>query len=336
MKTAFCDLLEIDVPIVQAPIGGAAVPELAAAVSNAGGLGTVAMTGYDGDAALEVIRQTRRLTSRPFSANFVLSYEGQFEEPLEVALDEKVPVINLFWGDPGPYVHRVHAAGSLLMLQLGNVEEARHAADCGVDVIVAQGFGAGGHVKGGVALLPLVVNIVNEMPSIPVLAAGGISDGRGLTAVLALGAAGAYIGTRFLASEEAWVPPEYLEPLLKAEISDTVYTTLFDYGWPDAPHRALRNSTYQAWDDAGRPPHDQRPGKNDILATDPSGYEIHRYEEYTPTAGLDGDIEALPLWAGQGVGLVRRIEPAGDIVLEIHDQAQRIIQKLATGLATVG
>ncbi|MFZ0486558.1 MAG: nitronate monooxygenase [Arenicellales bacterium] len=329
MRTELCDLLGIDVPIVQAAIGGAAVPELAAAVSNAGGLGTVTLTGLDGDAALQVVRQTRELTTGPFSAHCLLPYEGQFEEALEVALGEKVPVVNLFWGDPAPYVDRVHAAGCLLMLQLASVEEARHAADCGVDIIVAQGFGAGGHVKGDVALLPLVANITKEVSSVPVLASGGIADGRGMAAALAVGAAGAYLGTRFLASEEASVAPEYLERLLHAGISDTVYTTLFDHGWPDAPHRALRNSTYQTWVNSGRPPRDQRPGRDDILATDPSGYQVRRYESWTATARLEGDIEALSLWAGQGVGLVSRVQSASDIVREINAQAEQIIQRLA-------
>lgn len=332
MRTAFCDLLGIDLPIAQAPIGGAAVPALGAAVSNAGGLGAVTMTGYDGDSARQRIQQTRELTSRPFCANFILSYEGQFEEAFEVSLKEKVPVINLFWGDPAPYVGRVHDAGSLLLIQVGSVEEACHAAECGVDIIVAQGQGAGGHVKGEVDILPLIANVVDEITTAPVLASGGITDGRGLAAVLALGAAGAYIGTRFLASTEASVAPEYIEQILKARQSDTVYTTLFDYGWEGAPHRALRNSTYHAWVEAGQPPDDQRPGKDDVLATDSGGYQVRRYESYTATAEVEGDIEALALWAGQGVGLVKQVKPAGDIVREIADEARKTIQNLAIKL----
>lgn len=334
MRTAFCDLLGIEVPIAQAAIGGAAVPALAAAVSNAGGLGTVTLTGYDGESARQIIHQARKLTSKPFCTNFVLPYEGQFEEALEVALSEKVPVINLFWGDPAPYVDRVHAAGSLLLVQVGSVEEASHAEDCGVDIIVAQGYSAGGHVKGEVGTLPLVANVIDEVTSIPVLASGGISDGRGLAAVLALGAAGAYIGTRFLASEEASVAPEYIEHLLNAKVSDTVYTTLFDYGWSGAPHRALRNSTYRSWVEAGRPSHDQLPGKDDILATHTSGYQVRRYESYTATAELEGNIEALSLWAGQGVGLVNQVQPAADIVREIANDARDAIRDLATQLDT--
>ena len=334
MRTAFCNLLGIELPIAQAAIGGAAVPALAAAVSNAGGLGTVTLTGHDGESARQTIHQTRKLTSKPFCANFVLPYESQFEEALDIALDEKVPVINLFWGDPAPYVDRVHAAGSKLMLQLGSVEEAAHAAECGVDIIVAQGNNAGGHVMGEVGTLPLVANVTDVVKSAPVLAAGGISDGRGLAAVLALGAAGAYIGTRFLASEEASVAPEYLKLLLGAEVSDTVYTTLFDHGWPGAPHRALRNSTYRNWVEAGQPSKDNLPGKDEILATHPSGYQVKRYESYTPTAELEGSIEALSLWAGQGVGLVKQTQPAANIVKEIAEDAQEAINNLFTRINT--
>jgi NAD(P)H-dependent flavin oxidoreductase YrpB (nitropropane dioxygenase family) len=332
MKTAFCDLLGIDLPIAQAAIGGAAVPSLAAAVSNAGGFGTVNLTGYDVEGARQMIRQTRQLTSKPFCVNFILSYEGQYEAALDAALDEKVPVINLFWGDPAPFVDQIHAAGSLLLMQVGSLEEARHAAECGTDIIIAQGWEAGGHVRGQVATLPLVASVVKEVAPIPVLAGGGISNGRGLAAVLALGAAGAWIGTRFLASEEASVAKEYRERVLLAQAVDTVYTTLFDLGWPGAPHRALRNSTYQAWIDAGRPAHGGRPGEDDVLATHTSGYQVRRYESYTASAELDGDIEALALFAGQGVGLVDQVQPAADIVQEIANEARETIKNLAAKL----
>ncbi|MDJ0958355.1 MAG: nitronate monooxygenase [Arenicellales bacterium] len=335
MTTAFCDLLGIDLPIAQAAIGGVTTPALAAAVSNSGGLGTVNLTGHDAESARDKIQKTRELTSKPFCVNFLLPYEGYYEDALEVSLSEKVPVINLFWGDPAPFVERVHAVGSLLMMQIGSVNEALHAAECGVDIVIAQGWEAGGHVRGEVATLPLVSSVVDELGSLPVLAAGGISDGRGLAAVLCLGAAGAWIGTRFLASEEASTATEYLEKVLKAQAEDTVYTTIFDRTWPGAPHRVLRNSTYRAWDEAGQPPHGRRPGENDMLAThSSSGYEVKRYESYTASAELDGDIEALALWAGQGVGLVNQIQPAADIVREIAEDAQKALRESVNRMDT--
>ena len=229
MKSKLCDKLGIDLPIIQAPIGGAAGPPLAAAVSNAGGLGTVALTGYNAETARRMIHETRALTSKPFAINFVLAYEGVFEEAFEVALEERVPAISLFWGDAAPLVDRVHAAGATLLFQVGSVEEARQAVDAGVDIIVAQGWEAGGHVRGDIATLPLVPSVVDAVAPVPVVAAGGICDGRGLAAVLALGAVGASIGTRFLGSEEASMPPEYRDHILRGTAADTVNTALFDW-----------------------------------------------------------------------------------------------------------
>jgi nitronate monooxygenase len=162
-----------------------------------------------------------------------------------------------------------------------------------------------------------------------VVAAGGIADGRGLAAALALGAAGAWIGTRFLASHEAAIHPRYRE-LLHASEDDTVFLdNLFDIRWPDAPHRVLRNKTVEAWEAAGRPPSGKRPGEGEVIAISQSIGPIVRYQSYTPGADADGDITAMPLWAGQGVGLVSKVQPAGDIVREIIDEADGVIRALS-------
>jgi NAD(P)H-dependent flavin oxidoreductase YrpB (nitropropane dioxygenase family) len=180
-----------------------------------------------------------------------------------------------------------------------------------------------------VATLPLVPSVVDAVTPIPVIAAGGIADGRGLAAVLALGAAGAWIGTRFLASAEASVHPDYRKRVLEATAAETAYTTLFDANWPDAPARMLRNSTIAAWESAGRPPSGKRPGEGETLATDAYGFTVVRYSCETARSDHEGDIEAFPLWAGQGVGLVKRIRPAGEIVREIAEDAQGILRRLA-------
>ena len=321
------EALGIGIPIVQAPIGGAAGPELAAAVSNAGGLGIITLTDSEGDEALQRIRAAKRATSRPFAANFILALTGRYEAALDLALAEGVPVISLFWGDPAPLVGRIHAAGAQVMFQAGSVEEARRAADAGVDMIVAQGWEAGGHVRGTVSTLALVPAVVDAVAPAPVLAGGGIADGRGLAAALVLGARGAVIGTRFLLSHEAATHPIYRERVLSARADDTVYATLFDVGWPDAPHRVIRNSTVDAWEAAGRPASGRRPGEGDIVATDSSGSAVRRYEAWTPYAGLDGSIEAMPLWAGQGVGLCAKRQAAGEIVREIWEEAGAALSK---------
>jgi NAD(P)H-dependent flavin oxidoreductase YrpB (nitropropane dioxygenase family) len=187
-----------------------------------------------------------------------------------------------------------------------------------VDVIVAQGWEAGGHVWGTIATLPLVPAVVDAVAPVPVIAAGGIGDARGVAAVLALGAQAAWLGTRFLLAQEMPIHEDYRRALIAAAETDPQrYPNLYSVGWPDSPHRALRNSTADAWEAAGRPPLAQRPGQGDVIAHFASGEAIVRYEPAPPMAGTTGDIEALSMWAGQSVALARQSQSAADIVAEL-------------------
>jgi nitronate monooxygenase len=215
-----------------------------------------------------------------------------------------------------------------VFVTVGTAGQGRAAAAAGADVVVAQGWEAGGHVWGTVSTLALVPRVVDAVAPVPVVAAGGIADGRGLAAVLALGAVGAWVGTRFLATPEAAIHPDYRRRILAAGEADTFYGTLFDRGWPDAPHRTLRNSTVEAWEQAGRPASGSRPGEDDEPASRPDGSPINRYAASTPTAAMTGDVEPLPHWAGQGVGLVTRQESAADIVRSLVDEAEEVIRSL--------
>ncbi|MEA2899185.1 MAG: hypothetical protein QOJ84_4800 [Bradyrhizobium sp.] len=327
MITAGCERLGIEVPIIQAPMAGAVGPALAAAVSNAGGLGTLALWRADIQALRQQVRETRALTAKPFAVN--LNLEFPQEERLDVCLQEGVPVISFFWRDPSALVARAKSGGAIVLHTVGTAAEARHAVECGVDVVIAQGWEAGGHVRGKVATMPLIPAVVGAVGPVPVIAAGGIADGRGLAAALALGASGAWIGTRFLASNEAAIHRRYRELILQATEDDTVYLEeLFDIGWPKAPHRVLRNSTVAAWEAAGRPATGQRPGEGEVVATSRSGGPIVRYRSYTPGADAEGDIDALSLWAGQSAALVQKIQPAAEIVREIESEAQDILLRL--------
>lgn len=331
MRTAATERLGIDLPIVQAPMGGASCPDLAAAVSNAGGLGMLALSWHPIEALRAEIRRTRDLTDKPFGVNLVLAFPQ--EERLRACLDEGVRLISLFWGDPAPFVAPAHAAGALVASTVSSAAEARAARAAGVDVLVAQGWEAGGHVKGQVATLPLVRAVTAAVEDAPVLAAGGIADGAGLAAVLALGAAGAWIGTRFLASEEAAIHALYRQRLFDADETATVHTGLFDGGWPDAPHRVLRNTTYDAWAAAGMPPSGARSAEREVLATSARG-PMRRYQSTTPPPDAAGDIEALSLWAGQGVARVTRAMPAADIVREIAEDARQAARQLGRTMGT--
>jgi NAD(P)H-dependent flavin oxidoreductase YrpB (nitropropane dioxygenase family) len=309
-------------------MAGAVGPTLAAAVSNAGGLGMLALWRADIETMRRQIRETRALTPRPFAVNLVLEFPQ--EERLAVCLDEGVRIISFFWRDPASLVPRAKAGGALVLHTVGSAIDAKRAVDCGVDIVVAQGWEAGGHVRGMVATMPLVPAVVDAVRPTPVVAAGGIADGLGLAAVLALGAAGAWIGTRFLASHEAAIHRRYQEFLLRASETDTIYLdNLFDVRWPNAPHRTLRNETVEAWEAAGRPASGRRPREGEVIATSRSSGPIVRYQSYTPGPDAEGDIDALSLWAGQSVGLVSKLQPAREIVREIAEEARLILRQLA-------
>jgi NAD(P)H-dependent flavin oxidoreductase YrpB (nitropropane dioxygenase family) len=178
-----------------------------------------------------------------------------------------------------------------------------------------------------VATLPLVPAVVDAVAPVPVIAAGGVADRRGLAAVLALGADAAWIGTRFLLAEEASVHREWRRRLRDACETSTAYTTAFDGGWPDAPHRVLRNSTLAAWERAGRPAAPGRPGEGDLLAQAPDGSNVHRYDATPPMHGTSGNAEALALYAGQGTALVDELLPAAQIVDQlVSGTAKELLQ----------
>jgi nitronate monooxygenase len=292
----------------------AAVPRLAAAVSNAGALGMVTLT-WSADAGA-VVRDTAALTARPFGGNLVLTEDRH--RLLDQALEAGLRVVSFMLGDPSGYVEPVHDAGGVVLFTVGSAEEARRAVASGVDVVVAQGWEAGGHLSGTVATLPLVPAVVDAVAPVPVIAAGGIADARGVAAVLALGAQAAWLGTRFLLAEEMPIHEDYRSRLIAAAETDAQwYANLYEVGWPDSPHRALNNSTARAWEAAGRPPPGQRPGEGDIVGHFSSGESIVRYEPAPPMVGTTGEIEELSMWAGQGVALARQPQSAADIVTEL-------------------
>ena len=325
METSVTRLLGIEHPIIQAPIGGLSVPALAGAVSNAGGLGMMAITWMSPDEIRAAFDEIRTITDRPFGVNIIIDRNDEpQDERVEVALAAGAPVISFFWGDPAPFIDRVHAAGAKATLTVGAADEARRAADAGIDVIVAQGWEAGGHVWGDVSTLALVPAVVDAVSGTPVVAAGGITDGRGLAAVRALGAGAAWMGTRFVASDEAPAHPHWKAKIIGAKETDTCYSSLFDVGWANAPHRTLRNQTIDDWLAAGSPPSGHRPGEGDVLATRPDGSQVVRYSSVSARDSLVGRIDDLSLWCGQGVALVKEILPAAEIVRRTVTEAEAI------------
>jgi nitronate monooxygenase len=337
MKTPLCRMLGIEHPIIAAPMGPDLTgPDLVAAVSNAGGLGILQAQFCPPPLFREEIRRVRALTDRAFGVNLLLHFPA--EDLVAVCLEERVPCLSFFWGDPTPYVERAHSVGLKVLVQVGTVPEAARAAAAGVDVIVAQGVEAGGHVAGEVSTLALVPRVVDAVNPRPVAAAGGIADARGVVAALALGAQAAVLGTRFLASTESRAHPLYKQRLLEANEGDTLRTILFGHGWPNAPHRALRTAFVQEW--LGREAHGQesRPDEPVVGQTVIGGraMPVLRFMGFPPNRDASGDIDSMDLLAGQSVGLVREIKPAGEIVRELVEEARQIISRRLIGLVTPG
>ncbi len=320
LETPFTKAFGIDCPIAQAPMGGSVTVDLISAVCEAGGLGMQGVSWHEPAAMVAEIAAIRRRTARPFAVNLALQWDQHAR--LATCIDAGAPVVSLFWGDPTAYFPRLRAAKVKTIVTVGSADEAKRAADLGADAICAQGVEAGGHVWSKVGTMVLLPAVVDAVTPLPVIAAGGIADGRGLAAVLALGGAGAKIGTRFLATPEAYAHDEWKRRIIAARETDTVHTELFDLDWPNAPHRVLRNSTYERWDAAGRPPSGRRPGEGEVVARQPDGTPLLRYSDTGPVAGASGNIEATGLYAGQSAGLVRDLVPVGALITRIVAEAE--------------
>jgi nitronate monooxygenase len=325
-----CHQLGLTYPLFLAGMGGGiSGPELVAAVSNAGACGVLGMGGLPAPYIRQQIRRVRALTDKPFGVNLLLPLlqEGQ----IDACLDEKVPILVLFWGDPTPFVAEAHRRGIKVFIQVGSVEEAAAAAGAGVDAVIAQGNEAGGHVKSTTALSTGVPAVVEVVKPVPVIASGGVADGRGLVAALSLGAQAISMGTRFLASQEAQAPREYKERIVQGTAEETVYTQLFDIGWPDAPHRVLRNKAIAEWEAAGRPPTGRRPGEGTVVGSMPLAdtlVDVVRYAVFPPKPGFTGDLDYVALYAGESCSLVHDIKPAAQIVREVMREAEEVIAQV--------
>ncbi|GAA5170887.1 enoyl-[acyl-carrier-protein] reductase FabK [Pseudonocardia eucalypti] len=325
LTTELCRTWGYRLPIWNAGMGGGiAGSELAAAVTGAGGLGVLGMGGLPEPVIRAEIARTRELVgAAPFGVNIIMPMVAD-EAQILCCLDERVPVLVLFWGDPAPYVDRAREAGTKLVAQVGSVEDAQRVAAAGVDAVMIQGVEAGGHVCARTSLSVLLPAVVDAVAPLPVIAAGGVADGRGLAAALALGASSVSLGTRFLCSDESQAG--YRERVAAATAEDTYLTKLFDIGWPDATHRVLRNRAVYEWETAGMPASGQRPGEGEPVGSMPvagESVELPRYAVFPPLRGFTGDLELTALYAGESCTLVNDIRPAAEIVARLAAEADR-------------
>lgn len=329
LRTRICELLGIEVPIISAGMGGVALSNLAGAVSEAGGFGFIGLAGFSASAIHHEVKAAREITKKPIGVNLLIP----FLRPgtVEAVADEPVEAATFFWGTPAEHtdsIRRLRNARIKVIWQCGSTSEARAAADAGVDAIVAQGVEAGGHVRGTTTTMALIPAVRDAIGDLPMVAAGGLGDGRGLAAVIALGADGGVFGTRFVAANESAAHREYKNAVIAAQAEDTLYTTLFDVGWPEAPHRVIRTATVEAWESARRPPTGKRPGEGDPAGTmRRSDIEVPlvRYSVFPPTEYIEGEINGLAFYAGQSCSLVNETMPAAEIVRRIADEARTAI-----------
>jgi nitronate monooxygenase len=316
LHTPLCDLFGIEHPIINAPMGGGDAPgELAAAVSEAGGLGMIGGTTVGGAPWLiEQIRRARDLTEKPFGVGVISHFPGA-AELMEVALKEGVRVIAHSFADPAPFVPAAHDAGARVLSQVRTLEGARVAAAAGVDVITAQGTEAGGHT-GRVSTLPFVPAVVSAVAPIPVVAAGGIGDGRGIAAALMLGAEAVWLGTSFIATEESGVSDAYRARVVGATSDDTILTDVFDVAagrpWPEGVSgRAIANDFSRRWH-----------GREEALR---AWAEEHRADYVA--LGPEFEIDQHAVWAGEAATLVTRVEPAGEVVARLVAEATAVLEQ---------
>jgi len=311
IRTRLSGLFDLQYPIVLAPMGGISGGRLAAAVSNAGGLGLVGGGYGDADWVRAELAQVKAATKRAWGIGFITW--SLKPEVLDLALEHKPYAVMLSFGDPKPHARRVKAAGCKLICQVQDLDGARIAAEAGADIVIAQGTEAGGHGARR-ATLPLVPAVVDAVAPTPVLAAGGICDGRGLAAALMLGAEGVLVGTRFYASVEALGTNAAKERIVAGRGDDTLRTRVFDIvrqlPWPEAnTGRALRNRFLERW-------HGREADLERAL-----GDETPAYHE----AARKADADTAVVWAGEGIDLIKRVERAESLVVSMGVQAHRML-----------
>jgi enoyl-[acyl-carrier protein] reductase II len=316
LRTPVCDLLGIEVPIVQAAIWPATAPELVAAVCEAGGLGSIGSVFESAESIQKQIARVREITARPFAVNHVVPLLD--DAAFQATLEAKPAVVSFALGDPGELVDQAHDAGAKVIHQVHTVGQARKAAELGVDAIIAQGSEAGGQGMAlGVGAMVLLPQVADAVDPIPVLAAGGVADGRGLAAALVLGAQGANVGTRFLASEVASADEGWKRKILQSESEDAVRFEAWEGIFASATNayatvpRVLRTPFVREW--LGR-------------TEDARGQAARLREEVRSAIRGRTTHELLP-FTGQTAGLIRDVLPAREIVEGMVSEAELALKR---------
>jgi nitronate monooxygenase len=335
LHTPICELLGCRYPILQAGMGGVARSELVAAVTEAGGYGFLGMVREAPDLISREIDAVRARTDQPFGVNLIPAATDQalLAAELSVCAEKRVHSLCFFWDVHAEAVAIAKAAGCRVLYQVGSVEDAITAERVGADAIIAQGFEAGGHVRGIISSLVLLPQVVRAV-SVPVVASGGFASGESLIAALALGAQGIHCGTAFLATEESFAHAYHKDRVVRARSSDTVYTDAFAINWPpNSPVRVIANSLtdqlgQRLWG------HDPEDILREAIAQE-EGRPIYKFSTDSPLRTTVGDLECLALFAGQVAGAIDTTPRAGGRVDEIVSAAHATLERLQYGRAAI-
>lgn len=329
LKTRITDQYGLKVPFINAGMAFIATAPLAQAVCKAGGMGTLGAAGMPPDVLQAAIRDVKAAGPACFGVDIIARFSGI--EHIEVCVTEKVPVVVFFWDDPpDEWLSRLRAAGSEIWFQVGSVDEAKAALRRGAEALVVQGSEAGGHNRAAAATFSLLPAVIDAVPSVPVIAAGGIADGRTVAAALALGADAVWVGTRLLASFEAYAHPQYKDRVVAAGVGDTARHLIFGPEFPDASTRGLRNRIVREWelrDDP--PPYSSVPDAQLPVIGQARLYEqefpMKRFCGFPPTPEFTGDLEEMSLLAGEAVGQTKQLMSAASIIDEMMNGAEEVI-----------
>jgi enoyl-[acyl-carrier protein] reductase II len=331
LRTRITEQYGLKVPFINAGMAFIATARLARAVCEVGGMGMLGAAAMPPDVLQKAVRDVKAVNPACFGVDIIARFSGI--EHIEVCVAEKVPVAVFYWDDvPDEWLSRLRAAGTHVWFQVGSVGEAEAALRRGAEGLIVQGSEAGGHNRAVAATFSLLPAIIDAIPSVPVVAAGGIADGRTVAAALALGADAVWVGTRLLASFEAYAHQQYKDRVVAAGVEDTARHLIFGPEFPDASTRGLRNRIVREWEG-----HDNPPPYRAVPASEHSviglariyGQEIPmtRFCGFPPTPDFTGDFEEMSLLAGESVGQTKRLMSAASIIDEMMSGAESVIRE---------
>jgi len=331
ISTRFTARFGCNHPFACAGMAFAATTDLALAVCRGGGVGAIGVGLTPADQLRGVIHDMRKGTRAPFNINFLTIFDN--DAHIRICAEERVPIVSFHWGHPSAeHIKLLRDAGVSVWEQIGSVDAAKRAAGDGIDVIVAQGSEAGGHNYGSMPTLALVPMVVDAVAPSLVLAAGGIADGRGVAAALALGADGVWVGTRMVATRESAVHPEHKRRIVAAGGEQTVLSSIFG---PEMPHfnpmRVIRNRIVEEWNDRLKEVPTRRDDMPQIGRTKFFGHELalRKFDAILATEDTAADWEEMPWLGGQGTGLIHDIPSATDVINRMMAEAENVLSRLA-------